>query len=151
MIKKIIILTVLIFSACCLNAQDKGFGMGLLIGEPSAITGKYWVTDNNAVTGSVGWSFIRDNAIHLSADYLYHFNKFENSKFIFYAGLGAKLNLGTKSNIKPKIGGRVPLGVCYMIRDIQSDIFLEVVPMLEVTPEIRISGSGGIGFRYFFN
>lgn len=150
-LKRILILMLLVFSCKNLAAQDKGFGFGLFIGEPAAIAGKYWVSDKYAIAGKVGWSFIEGNAIQISADYLYHFNKNENSKFVYYTGIGSNINFGTKSSADIKIGARVPLGVCYMIRSISSDLYFELVPVLEVTPQIRISGSGGIGFRYFFN
>ena len=49
-----------------------------------------------------------------------------------------------------KVGIRIPVGAAYVFESIPLDIFLEVVPIVELIPAVAPSLGGGIGIRYYF-
>jgi len=51
-----IILAVIIFSSFSF-AQSNGFGLGVILGEPTGISAKYWTSSSTAFDFIVGYSF----------------------------------------------------------------------------------------------
>ena len=145
-------------------AQDKGFGLGVILGEPTGISGKVWVGPNTAFDGAVAWSFGYHSAFHAHLDYLYHnFNLFrvEEGKLALYYGIGGRFkadgdhsdadkNHGHVHRDHSHVGVRVPVGLDYLVEGVPLDIFVEVAPIVELVPDTDISLNGGIGIRYFF-
>lgn len=132
-----------------LKAQGNGVGLGLIIGEPTGISFKYWTGSTTAFDAALAWSFIDEGAFHIHGDYLFH-----NMRLIsvpegtlpFYYGIGARI----KTAKDAKLGIRVPLGLAYLFSNAPVDIFLEVVPILDLTPQTDFSINAAIGARYFF-
>ncbi|HEU0038897.1 MAG TPA: hypothetical protein VFR76_06460, partial [Verrucomicrobiae bacterium] len=48
------------------------FGAGLILGEPTGASLKYWLNDTMALDGAIGWSFHRETDLHLHSDVLWH-------------------------------------------------------------------------------
>jgi len=48
------------------------------------------------------------------------------------------------------VGLRIPVGLEYIFSGERVDIFLEIVPLLDLVPDTDFSLNGGIGVRYFF-
>jgi hypothetical protein len=160
--KKIILFTFLFFIYASvineIHAQGQNdpqrFGLGIMIGEPTGITGKYWMNSTNALAGGVAWSFRgpshrRSSNIHLHLDYQAHnFNLFnvEQGTMGFYYGIGGRLRTGGDANI----GVRIPLGLNYLFADNPLEIYFEIVPILDLMPQTDLAGNGGIGIRYYF-
>jgi len=75
------ILTLLLLSGVSI-AQSSGFALGIIAGEPTGISAKYWTTTTTAFDFGLGYSFERNSRMHLHADYLFHarniFNTTEN-------------------------------------------------------------------------
>jgi hypothetical protein len=145
-----IIFVLLVFSATSL-AQTKGFGLGIMVGEPTGISAKYWTTSNNAFDFGLGYSFLRNSRFHLHGDYLFHakniFNTTENISL--YYGPGARLRV--VENDKSRLGIRFNVGLVWIPKNAPVDVFIEIAPLLDVIPETNFSVNGGIGVRYFFN
>ncbi|MBT8387347.1 MAG: hypothetical protein KJO12_08030, partial [Ignavibacteria bacterium] len=73
----IYLLLVIIISASFIQSQDKDFGLGIILGEPTGVSFKYWTSSNTAFDGAVAWSFVNGGAFHVHADYILHsFNLF---------------------------------------------------------------------------
>src|SRR3954470_22337258 len=54
---------------------NKTFGLGLELGEPDGLNGKYFLSSSNALDFGVGYiyhHYYGDDGIHLYADYLWH-------------------------------------------------------------------------------
>jgi hypothetical protein len=131
-----------------LSAQDSGFGLGIIIGEPTGVSLKTWVSQKNAVDAGIAWSLTND-WFHIHADYLIH--NFElidvsRGKLPFYFGFGAKIGIGNNFSL----GARVPVGLSYLFEDAPLDVFVEVVPALQLINQIGFEMNGGIGIRYWF-
>lgn len=153
--KKIILLVVSIFIVSIGSfAQDSGFGVGIMIGEPSGLSFKKWLNSSNAVDAGLGWSFAENGSLHLHADYLYHKYDLLNiseGKLPVYFGIGGRLKLkGDDKSKGNSIGVRVPVGVSYQFSNAPFDAFLEVVPIMDISPDTRLTFNGAIGVRYYF-
>ena len=131
--------------------QDKGFGLGVIIGEPSGVSAKSWMTSTTAVDAALAWSFVDNGALHIHADYLIH--NFQlisidgKGKLPVYFGIGARIKFG---NDDTRLAVRIPVGIDYMFGDAPVDIFLEVVPMLELILKTKFQFNAALGARYFF-
>jgi hypothetical protein len=131
-------------------SQDKKIGAGIILGEPSGFSFKYWLTEKTALDAGFAWSFVDENAFQIQADYLIHnFNlfKFPEGRLPFYFGIGGRV----KFSNDVKLGIRVPLGITWIFNDEAFDVFFEAVPILDVLPETNFTISAAIGGRYFFN
>ena len=66
--KKFII--VLIAGVFALNvlAQDRGFGIGVFLGEPTGLSVKSWITSKTAVDAAVAWGLL-DPFLHIHRNY----------------------------------------------------------------------------------
>ncbi|MGH7493065.1 MAG: hypothetical protein ACREOO_11790 [bacterium] len=145
-------LSVLFFMLCLVTtaqAQERGFGLGVILGEPSGISGKSWMTKKTALAGAVAWSLERDEALHVHLDHLFHdFDSMpvEQGTLALYYGFGGRIKFADESTISI----RIPIGLNYLFASAPMDLFLEVVPMLDLIPKTEVNLNGGIGIRYFF-
>jgi hypothetical protein len=145
----IIISFIIIFSGY-LFSQDKKIGAGIILGEPTGLSFKYWLTEKTALDAGLAWSFVDENAFQIQADYLIHnFNliKVSKGKLPFYFGIGGRLKFSTDVIL----GVRVPLGLAYLFDSEPIDVFLEIAPILDLLPQTDFTISAAIGGRYFFN
>ena len=117
-------------------SQDHGVGAGILIGEPTGISFKGWLSPTTAMDAGLAWSFHRETSFHVHADYLIHaFDVFHTRERIpIYYGIGGRIK--TSRHEDASLGVRVVVGADYMFRDAPVDIFLEVAPVLDLAPEI---------------
>lgn len=131
-------------------SQERGFGAGIIIGEPTGLSGKLWLLGGNALDMAAAWSFKGNGALLLQADYVFHtFNliKVESGKLPLYYGIGGRIILHDNDTY---LGIRVPVGLDYMFNNAPVDIFVEIVPILDLTPATDFDIGAGIGVRYWF-
>jgi len=140
-------------------AQDRGFGLGIVVGEPTGISLKSWQGRTTAFDAALAWSFAGHDFVQLHGDYLSHnfsLLKVEQGQLPFYYGIGGRLkliNIDNKRNDrddKTRIGVRIPLGLAYLFEKVTLDLFVEVVPVLDLVPETAFDLNAAIGVRYFF-
>lgn len=127
------------------------FGLGVILGEPTGISGKLWISGKSAVDGAAAWSLGNNEALHLHADYLLHnftLIEVDKGRLPFYYGIGGRIRFA--DNGDDYIGVRVPLGLAYLFEGAPLDIFLEVVPILDLAPDTDFDLNAAIGIRYFF-
>ena len=147
---KLVTIFFLVFFVSITNAQSNGIGLGLIVGEPTGISGKLWTSSTSAFDAALAWSFVDENAFQIHADYLFHNIRLitiPDGKLPFYYGIGARLK--TSNDIK--LGVRVPLGLAYLFQNVPIDIFVEVVPILDLIPKTDFQINAALGARYFFN
>jgi len=146
----VLVVFLLILSSTAFS-QSKGFGLGIILGEPTGISAKYWTGGNTALDFGLGYSFEKHSRFHLHADYLFHtsdlFKTTENISF--YYGPGARLRLVDEGD--SRLGFRFDVGLVWIPRGAPIDVFVEIAPLLDIIPETDFSINGGIGVRYFFN
>jgi hypothetical protein len=136
-------------------AQDK-FGLGVILGEPTGLSLKYWLGKEHAIDGAVAWSYSENDSLQLHTDYLVHnYDVFNTDELPFYCGLGARLKFkeddGRGRNENHAIFGiRIPLGVTYVFDDAPVDLFFELVPVLDLAPDVELDINAAIGLRIYF-
>lgn len=145
----VVVFVILVFSGMA-SAQDHGFGLGIIVGEPTGVSLKTWTGSRTALDFAVAWSFGRHDALHLHADYLFHnFNLFkvEKGDLVLYYGVGGRV----KAVEKTRVGVRIPIGISYLFGKDPLEIFFELGPILDLAPATDFTMTGGIGIRYFFD
>ncbi|MFQ5722205.1 MAG: hypothetical protein ACE5GI_06915 [Candidatus Aminicenantales bacterium] len=130
-------------------AQERGFGAGIILGEPTGLSFKSWISSKTAVDFGLAWSFGREDSFHLHGDYLIHnfkLLKAEKGKLVLYYGIGGRL----KAEKKNRVGIRIPVGLVYLIEKAPLDIFFELAPLLDLAPATEVGFNAGLGIRYYF-
>lgn len=155
-----IIFLILLFSST--QAQNKKFGLGVIIGEPTGLSAKLWLSNHNALAFGLGWTvqgyrfngfdpdYNKGTRTHIHVDYLWHsFNAISSSgEFPLFYGIGGRIVTGPEYS--GTFGVRGVLGIAWLPRSTPLDIFIEVVPTLLL---VNLTGFGieaGVGARFFF-
>jgi hypothetical protein len=149
--KKMILLFCIpcILSAANISGPAGSFGLGIMLGEPTGISLKYWSSKTNAWDGGIAWGFGAGGALYLHSDYLWHnfnFIPVDEGKLPLYYGLGGRVLFADKSHL----GVRGVVGLDYMFARAPVDIFLEIAPIFDLIPGTDFTVNGAIGIRYFF-
>jgi hypothetical protein len=146
-VRKLVVLFILV--VFCGTAQAETFGIGVILGEPTGVSAKLWIGDSMAVDLAAAWSFVKESAFHLHADYLFHFRdliEVSKGSLPLYLGVGGRFRF--EKNFK--FGVRIPVGLEYLFEDVPLDVFAEVGPIVDLVPATGFDIGGGIGVRYFF-
>ncbi|HUT62874.1 MAG TPA: hypothetical protein VMZ04_02850 [Anaerolineae bacterium] len=129
------------------------FGLGIIVGEPTGISWKKWLSDQTAISGASGWSFTKNSHVYIYTDWLHHNWSFLKNAFelekgelpLFY-GIGGRIRIENDS----RIGFRFIMGVSYIFENAPFDIYIEAAPIMDVAPETELDSSAAIGIRYWF-
>lgn len=133
----------------------KRFGLGIVAGDPTGITGKHYVSSRLAASGIVAWSFVDEGATFIM-DVTYDIGALPADtaavKVPWYVGAGGKLvvDRGGKNRDQTVVGVRVPVGVAVQWNRHPVEVFVEVAPGIQVTPATEFDIGGGIGVRWYF-
>ena len=143
-------------------AQERRFGLGVIIGEPTGISAKLWTSPVNAFDFGLGWSMGGDrigkydgyynggSRVHFHMDYLWH--SFEaihsTERFPLYYGIGGRINTGAGYNSSLAVRG--VLGIAWLPRATPIDVFLELAPSLQLTSSTGFVIDAVFGAIYFF-
>jgi hypothetical protein len=138
------------------------FGLGLELGGPSGLNGKYFLSDSGALNFGLGANgYYRDrDGIHLNLDYLWHPLSLANPpefQLPFYIGIGGRLwDFDDGPNDPVAYGLRVPLGIAFDFNNVPLDIFIQLTPTLDFYRNYRDDDLGfwfdfSLGIRYWFN
>jgi len=139
----------------------KGFGVGVIVGEPTGLTFKTWLSPTKAIDAAAAWSFSENPSFQFHMDYLLHsyfIKEPAESKGSLPVdfGLGFRLKLkGDKdgdglNDDKTMVGVRIPFGISYLFADAPLDIFGEVVPVLDLVPDTQFDINAAFGLRLYF-
>jgi hypothetical protein len=148
MLKKslLVVAAIWLLSAAVASAQTHRYGLGLVLFEPSGLTGKAWLNRSTALEGAIGWSAEENHYLHLQADFLFYNLQLAGDKNLdlsFYLGAGGKIIFRDFDSA----WFRIPLGVDFLLKKSPLNFFFEVVPTFNFS-ELKLFGA--IGFRYIF-
>ncbi len=148
------LVSMVLFGVCIVGgslwAQDKGSGLGLIVGEPTGISGKFWNGATTAFDLALAWSLRNDDRVVIHGDYLWHdfsLISIRRGKLPIYYGIGAVLGL----NDDVTLGLRVPIGITYLFPKAPVDIFFELSPGLRLVPATRFRIGAALGARYYWD
>ncbi|MBM4167883.1 MAG: hypothetical protein FJ215_01795 [Ignavibacteria bacterium] len=135
------------------RAQQGEIGVGLMVGAPTGLTGKYLLSNSeNAIQGFLGGGF---GGISVGGDYLYYTDAFDHPDFPFYVGPGAFIGpsaVGGPSFDRTGtlgLGVRGIFGVSYFFPRHPFEISFEIGPVLYVSPAVDMGLGGGLAFRFY--
>lgn len=123
-------------------------GLGLIAGNPTGISFKYFTSTTRAIDAAAAWSF-SDEWMMIHSDYLWHsFGDLNVSKgqLPWYYGLGGWVAFGDDV----VVGGRVPIGIEYLFANQDIDMFLEVAAGISIIPDSEFYVDAALGIRFFF-
>lgn len=148
--------------------QGRSFGVGFSLGEPTAVSVRIWTSRLNSWDAAIGSSAIGNP--HLHGDYLWHFPDAFSSRIVsIYLGVGAVIGLGDKDKgvfIKWKKGkveerwyydgdndfavaAKGVFGLNIIPRNTPLDIFLEIDPVLGISPGFGFDIQPALGIRFY--
>ncbi len=140
-------------------AEKGTFGVGIILGEPTGITAKLYLKDDQAVQGAVGSAFI-NVGLQAHADYVFHpWILQDKDTFVLPVYLGPGLRLidysgsGTvKSHLA--VGLRGVIGLLFDFKNVPLDAFVEVAGVPEYdfgdNKGFGVALNVGAGVRYYF-
>lgn len=140
-------------------AANKQFGLGIMVGAPTGLAGKYYLSRDTAIDFGVGAlsRVTHRDGIHLHLDYLWHPAVLINARpFVMplYFGLGARIFDYDDDDFDDDLalGLRVPVGLAFDFNNVPLDIFMEAVFVFDLIG--RGGGrdylNGAVGIRYYF-
>ena len=144
------------------SAQTGGsFGLGLIVGEPTGVSGKLYIKRSHAIDGAIGLGFADGRGIHVHADYLWHpvvLTRTPSFDLPLYVGLGGRLQSHGKRDNRDEhlaLGPRGVVGILFGFRNAPIDVFLEVAVGVDLvanddTPRSGLTVDLAAGVRYYF-
>jgi hypothetical protein len=147
---------------------NKTFGLGLELGAPAGITGKYFLSNgSNALQFGFGGynGYYRDYyGYSLYLDYLWHPVSLTSApafELPLFVGVGGRFWDFDDRHIRNDFddgyafGIRVPVGIAFDFNNVPLDIFLQLVPTLNFFSHYRDDFGFwfdfSVGIRYWFN
>ena len=139
--------------------QAGDLGVGVMLGEPSGVSAKQWLSETEAIAGGVAWSIAGHDAMQVHADYLIH--RFDvtridesDGRLPVYFGIGARFKLGHDEgrgkDDDARLGIRVPVGMTFLFAHAPFDAFAEIAPIVDLVPEADLGISIAFGGRFYF-
>lgn len=138
---------------------NKEFGLGLMIGAPTGLSGKYYLSADNAIDFGLGVvrHFRNRDGLHIHADYLWHpavLLTAEPFVMPLYFGVGARFfDFSDNNDDDLSVGVRVPLGIALDFNNVPIDIFFELAFVFDFIVDrgdTYADLNGAIGLRYYF-
>ena len=132
------------------NVGSGTWELGVILGEPTGLSAKYWMSSVNALDFGAAWAFEEDGNFHLHCDYLVHnydIFKVDEGSLPLYFGIGGRVRFQDKDS---RVGLRIVLGLEYLTAAYPMGVFFEVAPIVDFAPETEASINGGLGIRYVF-
>ena len=164
--QRILFVLILAGGTLVAHGQQSGFGLGIMLGEPTGFSGKAWTGGDNAIAFGVAWGgWGRGGYFHLHGDYLFHNGSLFNvtqGKLALHYGAGLRMRSWTSNGYwvrgryyesrsgHTRLGVRIPVGLTYMFDGAPVDVFLELAPGLDVIPGTSFDMAGAIGARFYF-
>ena len=145
---------------------NKTFGLGLELGAPTGLTGKYFLSGDRALDFGVGtiYEYFDRSGLHLYGDYLFHpVSLAANQVFELplYIGIGGRLwsfdnDRNGVVDDAVAFGVRVPIGISFDFNTLPLDAFVQVVPVLDffsgyAAHSVYFDIDVSVGVRYWFN
>jgi hypothetical protein len=122
---------------------NKKFGLGLELGEPTGLNGKYFLSESSALDFGIGWiyrHYYYGDGFHIYADYLWHPISLVSARAFelpFYIGAGLRFwnfnycDQQVCDNDGSAIGIRLPFGIAFDFNNAPLDIFIQLVPVID--------------------
>lgn len=142
---------ILCFALLSITSWANEKGIGISIGNPTGLNGKYWLDSSRAVDAGMAWSMGKGQAFSIHSDYLLHkegafyFNDIH--PLDFYYGVGGRMEFSDEI----ELGVRVPFGLAHRFEAESADVFAEIAPIVDLVGRTGLEMHLLFGGRYYFN
>lgn len=145
---KALVVLITLFLAQAAFAQKTGVGVSL--GNPTGLNGKYWLSGDRAVDAGLALSFGKHSNASIHSDYLLH----NEAAFYFndtvpldlYYGIGGRMEFADEI----ELGVRIPVGLVHKVEGGSADMFAEVAPIVDFVGRTGVELHWLFGGRYYF-
>lgn len=135
-------------------AHAEDLGVGVILGDPSGLSGKMKLDGNHSIDGALAYSSGKHSGTQFHADYLWDRARSwgtTQGPLDMYYGLGGRLiSYSDENKSKISIGPRGSLGLSFNINNPNLELFGEIAMVLEVTPSMSADLDAGVGARIRF-
>ena len=147
-IARLLVLLAVLWSAPA-RAESGSFGLGLILGQPTGVTGAYQLSDRTAIDAALGLGWVDDRDFYVHVEFLYFLPTLVSGNSV---ELSAYLGIGGFffAHNDPGFGARAPFGLSLDFKSVPLQIFGELSLLLALTPGTDLDVRGAIGFRYYF-
>lgn len=151
----------------------RNFGLGLMLGEPTGITGKYWITSRNAIDFGLGFGYGRYydrpcdkwgcyggyRGASINVGYLWHPSVLVRgqAELVWHVGVGGRAwfwDYGDRYSERSgflDVAARVPIGLDLMFNNPGFlEIYVEIAPSLYLFHGPYLGFEGSLGIRFYF-
>jgi hypothetical protein len=175
MLKRTLLVVGLLAASSSAHAQSgRPFGLGLVLGEPTGLTSKLYLSAPFALQFGLGWmaDYYDYDGIYVNIDLIWHpavITRQPAFTMPFYVGVGGRL-LDNRYRYyyqgpfyydehDTHLGVRVPFGLLMDFNRIPMDLYLELAVVVDLIyfddfapygHGRRVDLNGGIGARYYF-
>lgn len=135
------------------SAVAGGSALGVILGEPTGLSGKLWTSSRTAFDAALAWSLDKNAGTHLHIDYLWHRTaRLNNNRgtLPWYYGIGGRLKTTDRKGADDFLGARFPVGLEFFPKDTQLEVFIELVPVLDISPDTELDFNAAVGARIVF-
>jgi len=156
---------------------NKTFGLGFMLGAPTGLSGKYFLSADTALDFGLGTIYrYRDReGVHAHLDFLWHPFSLASAQAFelpLYFGVGGRILYGDRCyNYNNRgvcdyyfhnytaMGPRGSLGLAFDFNKVPLDIFFEIALVLDFVIDrdnryddsLYLDFNGAVGLRYYFN
>lgn len=146
------------------RAQQSGFGLGIMLGDPTGLSGKAWIGADRAIDFGLAWG-LWGRYLHVHGDYLLHTQNIfavSSGSFALHYGPGIRIRSWRDGRYwhrggwhdydgsRTSLGIRFPVGLTYAFEGAPVDAFIEVAPTLDLAPGTYFDLDAAIGARFWF-
>jgi hypothetical protein len=154
------------------KATDVGygrkFGLGIVIGDPTGLTAKWWIAQTNALDFGLGfWGYGFNNRCFnngtcdgygyrggtFNTDYLWQSNIIRSqAQLDWHVGLGGRaVWVNNCAGDCVGVSARAPIGLDLMFNNPNFlEVFFEIAPSFILVPGFWFEIEGGLGVRFYF-
>lgn len=135
------------------DTAGRDVGLGLIAGDPTALSLKAMLGGHHALQVHAGWRIgpADGGRLTLTGDYLHQFVLVDpgapTGQLSPYVGVGGKISAGDGREI---LGARLPLGLSWFFGAVPIELGLEIAPGVAVLPGPGLMVDGGLVARYWF-
>lgn len=129
----------------------KKYQAGIVIGSPTGLSGRWWLTGKRAVTAQIGIELIRIFQISHIWKFTHYPEKISNLSNYFdyyYIGIGGM----TKSGTGDRVGARIPIGLTkdFELFKYPLSTAIEIAPVYRLSPSFGFNLDVTISLEYRF-
>ena len=151
----LLLLCVLLLCTNPAHSENRTFGLGTALGGPDGLNYKYRMGEISALSGLISFSISENNSrFYTHLDYLQHKYydeaEWEEGRLYYYYGGGIGYNWIELSR-EDLVFLRLPSGLGFDFTNVPVDVYFELAPTFNITPEFRFAFNGNFGFRFYLN